>query len=458
VSEALENTLEQLHQSGLFDAEWYCGTYPDVASSGLEPAQHYLRYGFHMGRDPCAGFSTMFHRCAFAAVIGDDEPVTALARLKAPEAESAKVLQAAYLASRTSGHKLALELAEKHLAPAHRHGLNILRANQSLSAGKTTDWLAALNSYLAHFAAPDLSLTQTGGPLFDRLSAATMPAPITDGPLVSILMPAHNAAHSLERAVRSILEQSWRNIELIIVDDCSSDATPEKLAALAREDARIKLHRNALNVGPYVSKNIALGMATGRWITGHDADDWAHPRRIADHMASVTSGPEVLHPASLTYMVRMQANGSFANFDSVNDFSPDGITRIASISALFEADLLRNKLGYWDTVRVGADSEMIGRATRLLGAGFARLEQIGMICLSSPDTLTQHPKLGVRAADGTLSKARLQYEAIWKALHSHMRAEDLFLPFPQSKRRYAGAFGFDVPDREVAQCLAPPAE
>lgn len=457
MSDTLENTLEQLHQSGLFDAEWYCGTYPDVASSGLEPAQHYLRYGFRMGRDPSAQFSTAFHRCAFEAAIGEKEPVTALARLKAPEADSTKVLQAAYLASHTSGHTMALELAEKHITPAHRHCLHILCANQALGAGKTAGWLAALNSYLAHFGAPDLGLAQTSAPLFDRLCATETPMPITDGPLVSILMPAHNAERSVERAVRSILQQSWQNLELIIVDDCSSDATPRKLAALAKEDARIKLHRNALNVGPYVSKNIALGMATGRWITGHDADDWAHPRRIADHITSVTNGPEVLHPASLTYMVRMQANGSFASFDNVNDFSPDGVTRICSISALFEADLLRTKLGYWDTVRVGADSEMIGRAMRLLGAGFAQLKQIGMICLSSPDSLTQHPKLGVRAADGSLSKARLQYEAVWKALQSHMKPDDLFLPFPQAKRRYAGAFGLDVPEHEIAQCLAPPA-
>lgn len=446
---------ELLLASGLFDGAWYLARYSDVAACGLDAAEHYLRYGYRLGRDPGPLFSNSFHSLAFADAVQGGEPVTALAQSgPMPPPDHSKVLMAAHLCARLSGDESALKLAQRHLAPNHHHCLEILRANAALNAGNISGWQHGVNRYLAHFNAAALALHPSGTTLFDRLKTATPPPPVRDGPLVSVLMPVFNAGRHVEKAVRSILEQSWRNLELIIIDDCSTDSTAETLAGLAREDPRITLQRNACNVGPYVSKNIASNLARGRWITGQDADDWAHPGRIADHMAAACPSGTPRHAASLTLMVRMLASGRFDSFDQVSDFSPDGLTRISSISTLFEADLLRNKLGYWDSVRVGADSEMIGRAKRLLGNGFATFDQIGMICLSSPNSLTQHPELGVRSADGTLSKARLGYIALWEAVHSNLPPEALYLPFPQTKRRYDSRHAPAVPAHDIQTTLA----
>lgn len=59
---ALQRDVQLLHESGLFDPDWYLVEYPDVASSGMEPAEHYLRFGVHEGRDPGPLFSTDTYR------------------------------------------------------------------------------------------------------------------------------------------------------------------------------------------------------------------------------------------------------------------------------------------------------------------------------------------------------------------------------------------------------------
>ena len=84
-----------------------------------------------------------------------------------------------------------------------------------------------------------------------------------------VMMPAWNSEDTLEAAAMSILDQTWQNLELLIVDDASHDDTWAVMEILARRDERVRITRNKVNVGPYVSKNVALGHARGDWITGH---------------------------------------------------------------------------------------------------------------------------------------------------------------------------------------------
>ena len=101
-----------------------------------------------------------------------------------------------------------------------------------------------------------------------------------DGPLITVIIPVWNGADTIETSGISILNQTWQNLELIIVDDFSDDNTWNVLQRLSKKDKRIILIKNNVNVGPYVSKNRALLQAKGEWITGQDADDWSHPLRL----------------------------------------------------------------------------------------------------------------------------------------------------------------------------------
>src|SRR5690625_2904211 len=97
---------------------------------------------------------------------------------------------------------------------------------------------------------------------------------------VSIILPAYNSEVGIRTAIESILQQTWYHLELIIVDDCSTDKTVEVIKQYMKEDERIKLFSTKINSGPYVARNIGLRNATGEFVTINDADDWSHCEKI----------------------------------------------------------------------------------------------------------------------------------------------------------------------------------
>ena len=101
------------------------------------------------------------------------------------------------------------------------------------------------------------------------------------GTLVSVYMPTHNRVESMTRAVASVLGQSHGELELIVIDDGSSDATWERLQGLAATDARLRVARNETPQGAPASRNRALSMARGEFATGLDDDDHFREDRLA---------------------------------------------------------------------------------------------------------------------------------------------------------------------------------
>ena len=92
------------------------------------------------------------------------------------------------------------------------------------------------------------------------------------GELVSIIMPSYNTGKYIEDSIKSVLDQTYKNWELIIVDDCSTDDT-EKSIKKYLKDKRIKFYKNEKNSGAAISRNKALKIAKGRWIAFLDSDD-----------------------------------------------------------------------------------------------------------------------------------------------------------------------------------------
>ena len=99
-------------------------------------------------------------------------------------------------------------------------------------------------------------------------------------PKVSIIMPAHNANEYIPLAIRSALGQTLREIELIVIDDASSDDTALVAVAAAQGDQRFRLIRLATNGGPGAARNTGLESARGEWIALLDADDTFAPVRL----------------------------------------------------------------------------------------------------------------------------------------------------------------------------------
>ena len=105
---------------------------------------------------------------------------------------------------------------------------------------------------------------------------------------VSFVIPTHNSAAWLPLAVRSVLEQSHKDVEAVIVDDCSKDSTSDYLAWLEEQkDPRVVIVRNPVNVGRSASRNIGNRAASGSVICVLDADDLATPNRAVVTLAKM---------------------------------------------------------------------------------------------------------------------------------------------------------------------------
>ncbi|MFN4042248.1 MAG: glycosyltransferase family 2 protein [Brevundimonas sp.] len=104
------------------------------------------------------------------------------------------------------------------------------------------------------------------------------------GPLVSVVLPVYNAAEFVGSAVRSVLDQSYGRIELLLLDDGSTDGSTDILSDLAGNDPRIRLISRE-NRGLVATLNEGLALANGPLVARMDADDIAHPERLARQVA-----------------------------------------------------------------------------------------------------------------------------------------------------------------------------
>lgn len=99
-------------------------------------------------------------------------------------------------------------------------------------------------------------------------------------PTVSVVMPAYNVADYLDKSVGSALSQGV-DVEVLIVDDCSTDSTPEAIRRLEAADPRVRGFKLPVNGGPSAARNKGLEEARGEWVAFLDADDWFAPGRLS---------------------------------------------------------------------------------------------------------------------------------------------------------------------------------
>jgi len=110
-------------------------------------------------------------------------------------------------------------------------------------------------------------------------------------PKVTVLLAVYDGEPFLRRCVDSVLGQTYEDFELLVVDDASTDATPEILASYG--DPRVRVLRNERNLGQVPSLNRGLGEARGEYVARIDADDWCRPERLERQLAVLDAEPTV---------------------------------------------------------------------------------------------------------------------------------------------------------------------
>lgn len=122
---------------------------------------------------------------------------------------------------------------------------------------------------------------------------------MTGSELISVILPVYNSGKTLEEAVSTVLRQTYKDIELLIVDDCSTDNTPEICRSMASQDSRIKVITNPVNMGRLRSRLIAAGEAKGVWLAFIDADDLWRPEKIVRQLElRDKTGCDIVYTAS----------------------------------------------------------------------------------------------------------------------------------------------------------------
>lgn len=110
--------------------------------------------------------------------------------------------------------------------------------------------------------------------------------------LVSVLTTAFNREKYIEDAIKSVLNSTFKNFELVIVDDQSTDATLEIAREYERQDDRVRVHVNEENLGDYPNRNRAASLAEGKYIKYLDADDLIYPHGLEAMVRSIEQFPD----------------------------------------------------------------------------------------------------------------------------------------------------------------------
>lgn len=443
----LTEQIRLIKASGHVHTKWYHSSYPEVAKLGITPAEHYLRLGAAMGRNPGKDFNTKFYleqypdaaeselnplvhymlhgkskgyairpqsllgaqqvnsaRTKLLSLGFTERPLQELVELQTmgdtPEtrALAARELALWHLRTRSAaGYRKALgyltaarpdapdldfrrklavtELLCHHLL-ADREAALVSFESAALAGEMTPDLILAsanldatpeerltrMNRVLSQYGIPPIALLDDDSlPAYDRLTSAVPLPSVTEGPKVTVLIAAYEAERTLPTALRSLQEQTWQNLEILVLDDCSpSPGTGQVAQNFADSDPRVRLIRMTENLGAYVARNHGLDEATGEYVTLHDADDWSHPLKIET---------QVRHLINHQHQVGCLSEQA-RTFDDLT------FTRLAGHGALlipntssfmFNKTKMKESVGYWDTVRFSADNELIRRLRNVHG-------------------------------------------------------------------------------------------
>lgn len=149
--------------------------------------------------------------------------------------------------------------------------------------------------------------------------------------MVSVIMPAYNSQRTIESTIRSALSQSYSDIEVIVVNDCSTDLTDEIVKRIVKEDSRVKYFVNEKNSGVSYSRNFAISKASGEWIAFLDSDDlWRSDKLECQLKLAEESRAELIYASYA--MIDIDGN------KRCNDFIVDPATD-------FDKMLVRNEIG-----------------------------------------------------------------------------------------------------------------
>ncbi|MHA3948212.1 glycosyltransferase [Cellulomonas bogoriensis] len=270
-------------------------------------------------------------------------------------------------------------------------------------------WLTTLNRIFfgARDQAVDLAGTSTTP--FNLLCSSSSDS--KSGPLVSVIITTYNPdIPDLDHSLRSIERQTWRNLEILVIDDGSTKASHEALRRLVANRDRVRLLTLPENSGTYVARNLGLTEARGDYVTGQDADDWSHCERITRqvrHLETHARTPAVL------------ARAVFAS-PSMRVSRPGYPAIQRNTSSLLLRRHVIDDIGAYVPSRKGADTEYLLRIEASTGESIAELTDPAGFVRVNPRSLSRSD-----FKPGWSHPARRSFRSAYTRWHASTSPHDL---------------------------------
>ena len=269
-------------------------------------------------------------------------------------------------------------------------------------------WLKSFNALFEDHNLASVSFKKLDATPFDRLTAeadAKSRGISVDAPLVSVVLTSYRPRESeLHSSVLSILNQTWANLELIVVDDCSGAEYKDIFDRVCAIDPRVKLVNSPENRGTYVARNLGYAEARGAYITGQDDDDWSHPERITRQVEFLENNATFI--ACRVTAVRCDENLGRCR----RGFKP---VVLNPSSLMLRREGYESVGGYLES-RKGADSEYYFRLKSVTGGKVGNLKEPLSVIRILSDSLSRGD-----FSPGWRHPARSSFRSAYRYWHRH---------------------------------------
>lgn len=329
------------------------------------------------------------------------------------------------------------ESAEARAVVASSRGARVILNQANPAFGEGTCWVDGINclkfdgtaSGLIEVLERNFDLNQTLRPVV--LSEGALPwlsaprqrtpwRPIDEAPMVSVVVPHYNLGDHLPATLDNLAKQNYRNIEIVVVDDASTDARSERVIEelASNPDPRIKVVRLAANVGLAAARNVGVRHSSGRYVLTLDADDLIHPRFLEVGVAALENSSEfdiVVTPAG--YFLDNEGPPSpdaSANFCDYAMFSGEAVVagllenRFSTATALFRRSTMV-RFPYIESLNCYEDWSVFMRMCDA-GCRFIVTTDVFFFYRRRPDSMVHAPR--------DLARQRIEYSDLLRTSSS----------------------------------------
>lgn len=379
-------------------------------------------------------------RSAISSNISTFMPNEALSLLETLSCEvDPNIVVMTYL--RSGNLNAASKVIDAHTANDSFRELDLYR----LAANQTSPefQLKTINRLLTASSLSEIRLKERHDSLNPDNIVSTTRSASCGGPLVSVLMTAYNSQKRIESAIESLLQQSYLNLEIIVVDDGSVDDTCKIVERMRKADSRVSLIRLPCNVGTYMAKSIGLEFASGDFVTCMDTDDWSHPQKIEVQANELIKDPTQV--ANLSCCIRVYDNGIL----DVSGYQRP--IRINHSSLMFRREEVLETSGAWCWfVRECSDTEIITRLRLIFGSERVRRLPVVLSIVSRHDeSLTSIRRFNSNSVLQTLPTSWISFTEAYVNWYIRCLIKGILPKIDSPYKRVCAGLPFESPEEIV---------